>query len=231
MPDYLKRSFKGIAESLNGDYLAILKHDPQEPMILHTYDDSWISRYLDEDYWKDDPALRPSLRCSYTVWGENDSQSQIIQEARDFAIRSGVSFEILSVNQSRYTVTVASEYNLKDWLNHFRLNDLIRISSMGYYIDGLDRLCENSINDFTRRFHHARDLFETTDRFLNDAQNMLKAQQVEIETDVPKDANQAILTLNQFATDLIEHPLMREAHPDLRGHGSSRWGGGAEIAS
>ncbi len=230
MPDYLKRSFKGIAESLNGDYLAILKHNIKEPMILHTYEDSWISRYVDQNYWKNDPALKPFSRCSYTVWGKHDSQSKIIQEAREFAIRSGVSFELTSANQNRYTVTVASQYELKDWLNHFRLNDLIRISSMGYYIDNLDGLCETSIREFTKKFHHSRDLFETTDQLLNDTQNMLKAQQVEIETAIPQKINQTILSLNQFANDLIEHPLLRDVRSDSHEHGSSKQAGKAGSA-
>lgn len=121
----LERRLAILCAEASYDYYAICSVAPSEFIMVNglpkkfrtNYPGSWIKHYIKEKLYEKDPVLRHARSVSYAIsWdainppgGLLPSQKRILNDARDFGLRSGVCFGVHNLDGSVQIVSLASE--------------------------------------------------------------------------------------------------------------------------
>lgn len=117
----------------------IPRNEQRNPILLLTYDQSWVSRYIERDYFDLDPVVLNGRNGFLPIdWKEVDRTSPYARyffaEADRYGVgRNGLTLPIRGVNGERALFTVTSNCSDRDW-SALRLTCLRDFQMIGHYV-------------------------------------------------------------------------------------------------
>lgn len=101
--------------------VAIPAQDARNPILILTYEDAWVQRYTERDYFLIDPVVRAGVKGFLPLdWSEVDRSSpeaqQFFREADDHHVgREGVTLPVRGPAGERALFTITSNLSEREW--------------------------------------------------------------------------------------------------------------------
>jgi hypothetical protein len=123
----------GVLASLRGPYglanviyhaVSIPSSNIANPILLLTYEDEWVRRYTERDYFQIDPVVRFGRKGFLPLdWSEVDHETQearrFFREADEYEVgRRGVTLPIRGPSGERALFTVTSNVAEREWIKN-----------------------------------------------------------------------------------------------------------------
>lgn len=109
------------------------------PFSFLTYPKEWQNRYLSQGYLKFDPAVHLALKSIIPLdWSTIDKSVQNVRnlfgEAKEFGIgQTGLTFPIRGCHGETALLTVAGDFNERDWRD-FKRENIADLQILAFYI-------------------------------------------------------------------------------------------------
>lgn len=182
----IKKTLYECSQTLSADYFTIVKDSGEGSQVFTTYPKSWIDHYDSQQCWNQDVALSQQNHTHF-LWGENCNKehpefTQLVEDARDFSIGSGLTIHTSGISGVSYHITLASQKSLKSFKKDISVVTIGQAMKYGIILDEIfsEDVNEDRLNKIQSYIDYDKEIYKRLQQNHSDSVAALNNIQTEL---------------------------------------------------